>query len=301
MTNVLFGLNGQTTTALACPICKEELAQTEKECFCHLCGSRYPEIKMDEGKTYDLRIRRPEFLNPTSELKWAKFQRIYEKVAHGAAERDNFDEYQQEIDSVDYLYRGEFKLTGRVLDVGGYQGRLRHFLDKVDMESYVSIDPFVDCFRGTAKPNLMRAYPVLAERCNFVPSHAEFLPFADECFDWIHIRSVLDHLADPYLAMREARRVLRSGGKVLIGLAIPERMAKKKKSLTKRFVQKRRQMGLFATLANAAGKVVFDDHNYRFTHQQLRDLIGDSGFVIETECWQRPPFDYCIYISAKKA
>jgi SAM-dependent methyltransferase len=44
------------------------------------------------------------------------------------------------------------------------------------------------------------------------------LPFEGESFDTILLTDVLEHLAEPASAMREAARVLRLGGKLIIGV-----------------------------------------------------------------------------------
>jgi SAM-dependent methyltransferase len=54
-----------------------------------------------------------------------------------------------------------------------------------------------------------RAYP----RLRFVQGDAQALPFADESFDVVYGRYILEHLADPARSLAEARRVLKTGGK----------------------------------------------------------------------------------------
>ncbi len=53
---------------------------------------------------------------------------------------------------------------------------------------------------------------------DFVVDLGGKLPFDDASFDTILLTDVLEHLADPAGAMREATRILRSGGKVIIGV-----------------------------------------------------------------------------------
>ena len=55
----------------------------------------------------------------------------------------------------------------------------------------------------------------LAERgveADLVVGDAHDLPFPDDAFDVVHAHQVLQHLADPVLALREMRRVCRPGG-----------------------------------------------------------------------------------------
>jgi hypothetical protein len=42
-----------------------------------------------------------------------------------------------------------------------------------------------------------------------------------------------------------------------------------------------------------------DDHAFRLSYNQLRDLLSLTGFSIEKEHWQKPPWTYVIYLSAR--
>ena len=44
------------------------------------------------------------------------------------------------------------------------------------------------------------------------------LPFQNEAFDGVVIDNVLEHIADPFPLLAEVYRVLRSGGKAVIGV-----------------------------------------------------------------------------------
>ena len=54
------------------------------------------------------------------------------------------------------------------------------------------------------------------ENASFEVGSAYSLPFDDESFDVVYAHQVLQHLADPVRALREARRVLRPGGLVAV-------------------------------------------------------------------------------------
>jgi ubiquinone/menaquinone biosynthesis C-methylase UbiE len=56
-----------------------------------------------------------------------------------------------------------------------------------------------------------------ASKCplaDFVIGDATQLPFREKTFDWVICTEVLEHLKNPYSAVKEFRRVLKEGGKL---------------------------------------------------------------------------------------
>ncbi len=307
-------LNRRVLPLLRCPLCKGELVRGAAGFDCSTCASTFPCRSVDVGTrtedVYDFRVRRPAYCNPSSQQLWEDGQHEYETFHRSGAARDDLAEYRAEIDGVRAVYDEEFRLSGAVLDVGGHQGRVRHFLPAADREAYVSVDPLLDAFAGIERqPNLLAAYPCLAEPCNFLSARAEALPFANDAFDWVHMRSVVDHFEDPFLAFKEAYRVLKPGGRLLVGLAILERLnAVQRGSLVARAANKLRTDGLRSVLGAALRKSAAsvgiqlrnpDDHHiFHFSYDQLVDLLAAVGFHTDKVHWQRPPFDFCLYLSA---
>jgi len=137
-------------------------------------------------------------------------------------------------------------------------------------------------------------------------------------FDWVHMRSVLDHFQDPYLALKEAYRVLRFNGTLLIGLAVRGGKSLLKTdnshdnvsqfvSIISRVKTKFRYVGLTSFVRRGVRKVIKkeeknmpDDHMFCWIYGDLIDLIRTAGFRVIKEHWQKPPFTMCIYLSAKK-
>jgi SAM-dependent methyltransferase len=80
----------------------------------------------------------------------------------------------------------------------------------------------------------------------------EALPFADETFDGVVVKDLLEHVADPVALVTETRRVLRAGGV------------------------------LFASSPDAQ-RWVWDDYTHRrpFTRKSFRLLFADQGFLVE--------------------
>jgi SAM-dependent methyltransferase len=310
-------LNRHAVAVLRCPLCKGPLQIDADGARCTTCAADYSRRPVDVGShlegVYDFRVHRPPWCRPASHRVWADGQREYEAFHEAAAGEDDFDAYRGEIDSVEAIYAGDFALSGAVLDVGGHQGRLRHFLPPSDRERYVSVDPLLEAFQGIERqPNLLRAYPSLAEPCNFVAGRAEALPVASGAFDWVHMRSVIDHFEDPFLALKEACRVLKPGGRLLVGVAILERLQHVDRgTAVARAINKLRTGGLRslggAVLRQSAGRVGLrvrnpeDHHIFHFTYDQLLQLVAASGFHTGKVHWQKPPFDYCVYLSATVA
>jgi SAM-dependent methyltransferase len=92
----------------------------------------------------------------------------------------------------------------RLADIGGGTGNYALALKREGWEPVV-----VD--RSPAM--LARA---AAKGLEVVEADAQDLPFEDECFDAATMISMLHHVEDPSVALAEARRVLRSGGRLVL-------------------------------------------------------------------------------------
>lgn len=92
--------------------------------------------------------------------------------------------------------------SGDVLDCGTGSGDLAHRL--VGMGYRVSAVDY--------DPALCEYDDVDVQQCDIMQG----LPFADESFDALMFTEVIEHMEDPYKAMRELNRVLRPGGVLVL-------------------------------------------------------------------------------------
>jgi ubiquinone/menaquinone biosynthesis C-methylase UbiE len=103
---------------------------------------------------------------------------------------------------------------------------------------------------------------------------------------------MIDHVHSPDLALIEARRVLKSGGKLVIGLYVDG-------GKTGRRPLDRKIKELARPILVAAGFKRFKDHHvFHPTFANLQKLITDSGFSITDVYWQPAWRDQVCYISA---
>ena len=104
--------------------------------------------------------------------------------------------------------------SGRVLDIGGGNGLVRHFLAP-DVDYICLIRP------PMARGGLGRArrrFSVSTSASPVCPRSRGYVPFADGSFDGVLAFWSLNHCADPKRSLFEIARVLRPGGLCLLVL-----------------------------------------------------------------------------------
>ena len=143
------------------------------------------------------------------------FERDFEKLcqlraAEGVAPPEHAD------DNLRRLHHSLIELTvatplGDLLDIGCGQGRILKLLGSRAQRA-VGVDIDADA-RQLARAELLLAG---IENCSLRKGDMYDLPFADHEFDTVVLDDVLGNAAQPVAAIREARRVLKPGGRMLL-------------------------------------------------------------------------------------
>ena len=191
---------------VVCPACRGELRFSVARACCLTCGREFPQ---PDERYLDLFPR--DSWDPGT-ARWAARQGEME-VAYQDLARDPVEAVAAY--RTDY---GPFAATlatygGRVLDIGGGNGLVRHYLMR-DAD-YLVVDPSVE-WLGSAWSAIDAEFPCLAEPLCFVRGVGEALPFPDATFDAALSIWSLNHAARPAQMIREACRVLRPGGRLLL-------------------------------------------------------------------------------------
>lgn len=99
---------------------------------------------------------------------------------------------------------------GKVLEVGIGTGQNMRFYDRARVESIVGVDPAMQMHRLALRRSRQAGIEV-----ELVAVSAERLPVADASFDTVVSTYTLCTISDPVAALKEMRRALVPGGKLL--------------------------------------------------------------------------------------
>jgi ubiquinone/menaquinone biosynthesis C-methylase UbiE len=227
----------------------------------------------------------------TQSPEWTKGQRHYETYNQRWMARSV--EFYRSVDAETAEVYREIRLAGSVLDVGGGYGLVTQQAD-LDPSQIVCVDPIVcrwsDVQEGPYKSHYARLRSIVR-----IPGYAEDLPFGNASFDTIHMRSCLDHFANPHRALLEARRVLKPAGKLVVGLAL-EGAFKLDDSGYVNSAKRR----LKASFVGTVYEYFFDQHLFHPTEEALKCLLVSAGFCIDRWLFQ-PGYHRVVYLAATKS
>jgi SAM-dependent methyltransferase len=290
----------------ACPVCKTGLDGPDVLLECHSCGHRFPRTSHGE---VDLRINYAGLAMGKLHAAWADGQKGFEASDGAWWPSQSVDRFSAEIDSVREIYQAEFRLSGVVIDVGGAWGTLRHYLPQD--ATYMSVDPFSGLFdRLENEFDLLLAYPCLSEPCRFILGLGEHLPVRSRVADWVHLRSVLDHLEDPLMALWESCRVLKPGGSALVGVTVSDGSAGEARVGTTAHEPVHAKPAIRPSVhcARAIAHAAYDrtrrrprpsdHHMWHPTSADVLNLIREAGLSVEKVHWQKPPYTSTMYVKA---
>lgn len=249
--------------------------------------TKLPAVREDfatKSGTLDARVFLPN--TPGFDF-WKTGQSVYEKWSDIQTDERQL---RAERDGVADVYR-HIKMTGRILDVGGHIGLVREFLPP--SVEFVSVDPFID-IPSRIPAEYRNVYSCLSRPLNFIGACAEFLPFQAGSFDWVHMRSMLDHLQSPDLALLEARRVLKKDGKLVVGLYVDGGR------LGRRTVRETIKEAVRPAVALFLPRYR-DRHTFHPTFANLNRIIADNGFRVIDAYWQPAWNDRVCYLTAVKS
>ncbi len=130
------------------------------------------------------------------------FAAYYERVSRSRAERNFMEPLRKEIAG---------QASGVVLEIGAGNGLNFAFYDPGLVERVEAIEPDTAMLRYARTRIATTKVPI-----TLTQTPVEVLPFADETFDCVIATLVFCSVSDPAGGLREIRRILKPGGKLLL-------------------------------------------------------------------------------------
>jgi len=168
---------------------------------------------------------------------------------------------------IDQLIRPHLNPDSRLLEVGCGAGNL--LLQATVRGSYpVALDLAMQALTFVrARLRETQSGPEAPRDFACLQSVGEHLPLVSRSFDCILLSEVIEHLEAPQISVREAARVLRTGGRLLV--------------TTPNYRSLWPLMERAVDMMNMAPKMAGEQHISRFHPSPLKRLLIDSGLGIE--------------------
>ncbi|MGI8907195.1 MAG: methyltransferase domain-containing protein [Candidatus Sumerlaeaceae bacterium] len=213
-----------------CPRCVGKLELADAFLHCTQCKLDYPVV---DGVPYLVFYGEDWYLKLREVVLYRDF---CAKLKSGAVERDRIAAHQQTGATLfknltAYFEQAtsqvDFSRAPRILDVGAGCGEVsQKFAERgaqvwaVDMNLFDLHDDvrwmaFAD-LEGKDFYQILRGTPMTTPLFQRAIADADYLPFPDAFFDYVVLRAVAHHLFDLPRFMREANRVLKPGGQLLL-------------------------------------------------------------------------------------
>jgi ubiquinone/menaquinone biosynthesis C-methylase UbiE len=192
---------------LVCPVCKNELTFASDSIICSSCNTEFPQVDSSWINLFSTTLL-------SDDEQWSarqqEMENWYQHLISSPAEASfcllsDYTPFAADIAS----------LSGKVLDIGGGIGLVRHYLPS--SVEYTVLDPSLDWLSVEWK-SLSDTFPCLATFPSFVRGVGEHLPFPSDCFNAVLSFWSANHSSNPQKLFEEVIRVLRPGGKFLIVL-----------------------------------------------------------------------------------
>jgi ubiquinone/menaquinone biosynthesis C-methylase UbiE len=168
---------------------------------------------------------------------------------------------------IDQLIRPHLQAGSRLLEIGCGAGNL--LLQASVRGSYpVALDLAMQSLAFVrSRLEEARSGPEAPSGFACTQAIGELLPLADGSFDCVLLSEVIEHLEAPKVSIREASRVLRPGGRLLV--------------TTPNYQSLWPMMEWTVDLLNMAPKMAGEQHISRFQPASLRRILVESGLGIE--------------------
>ncbi len=193
---------------LVCPLCKGTLHFSPEMISCVSCGLELVQSRHD---CIDLL---PGNLLENDRSGWKFRQQEMERWYQELIAHPNWA-IQCFIDDYTSYASLLATLAGTVLDIGGGNGVIRHYLP--ESVYYISIDPSMEWFGNRWGP-IAESLPCLKTPPLFIRGIGEYLPFPPNCFDAVLAFWSLNHASCPATIFQETYRVLKPAGRLIVTL-----------------------------------------------------------------------------------
>ena len=194
-------------STLVCPDCRGDLDCATETIGCLECRTPF---EQREPHVVELLSKQDRYGQRDWRDRQQEMTRVYDELV---VDRDHsILAYHNDYNPLSSVLE---PFTGRVVDLGGGNGIARHWLPRVT--EYVTLDPS-SAWLTQPWHTFADVFPCLSRRPPFVRGVGEHLPFADGTFDGGLSIWSLNHTTEPGSVLREAARVLRPGGQLLLVL-----------------------------------------------------------------------------------